>query len=62
MARSAQRKKFRAWASSRGLDLKGDENTAYKVWLHCNLEKEAEGKVRKEITTDIIKELEALYE
>ena len=62
MARSAQRKKFRAWAIARGLDLRGDESTAYKVWLHCRLEEEQKNNKARTLITETIKELEALNE
>ena len=62
MARSTQRKRFRAWARARGLDLNGCQETAFKVWLHCRLEEEANNKSKMEILKDIRKELEGLYE
>jgi hypothetical protein len=62
MARSAQRKKFRAWARARGLDLNGCQETAYKVWLHCRLEEEQKNNKARTLITETIKELEALNE
>ena len=62
MARSAQRKKFRAWARNRDIDLTGHESTAFKVWLHCRLEEEQKNNKARTLITETIKELEALNE
>lgn len=62
MARSTQRKKFRAWARARGLDLNGCQETAFKVWLHCRLEEEQKNMATKNIIKDVITELKALKE